>query len=116
MDAAGARRRRRRRRRRGGLMYAVVAHFQLVAPLADEQARRVERELLDPLPATAGFRSFYAVRTGETQISVFHVWDSRADAEAAVQRFSAWVQINLSHALAASPERRAGDVMCVRLA
>ena len=97
-------------------MYAVVVHLQLRGPLAAVEQCRVERALLDPLPATPGFRSMYVVRTGEARVTVFHAWDSRADAEAASERFATWVQINLGHELAGPTERRAGDVLGARQA
>src|SRR5215831_3364446 len=107
---------RRRRRRRGALMYGVVTHLRLRGPLAAAQACRVEGELLDPLPATPGFRGMFVIRTGEAEVTVSHVWDAQAAAEAAVERFATWVQVHLGHELAGPVERRAGRVLGARQA
>ena len=77
--------------------------------LADVLVGR-EGEVREVIASIDGFRSYYAVRTGDgtTTISVF---DDQAGAEASTKAAAAWVAENLPDASFGAPEVKTGEVV-----
>jgi hypothetical protein len=77
--------------------------------LADALVGR-EDDVRGVIASIDGFRSYYAVRTGEgtTTISVF---DDQAGAEASTKAAAAWIAENLPDASFGAPQVTSGEVV-----
>lgn len=91
-------------------MYLMVSTFQFRRPISPELVAQTEREVVDPLTQQPGFRAYYACRSGETEITTVHVWDSETAAQNAVRTVSPHVQRVLGSELVGSVERTGGEV------
>jgi heme-degrading monooxygenase HmoA len=69
------------------------------------------REIGSQLSQQAGFHSYTVVRTGEREVVVMSVFETRAELESGVRAVADFTRQRLAPLQAAEPERRAGDVL-----
>jgi heme-degrading monooxygenase HmoA len=99
-------------------MHAIVARLRLRAglgePQLDELTRRADREVVDQVVQAPGFRAYYLVRAADTDVVVFHVWDTRAQAEQGSARLGALTQQLFSAYLEGPAQLSQGPVVIHR--
>lgn len=95
-------------------MYASIAVWTFRTRPSDEIIRQTEREAIDPFSKLPGFVAYYAVRTGELEITTLHVWDTRRHAEEAIRHVAPALQQVIGEHLAGPPARSGGDVVVRR--
>ena len=97
-------------------MYAAVVRFRFRAPVGEDDVRRIDREVIEPVTRLPGFRAYYGVRVSATEAVAVHCWDSQADLERATPQLVALTQQAVGDQLAGPPERTVGEVVIHRQA
>jgi hypothetical protein len=99
-------------------VYAIAVRLPLRAGLGEDEVtalvERAEREIVAPVAQLPGFRAYYAVRVGDTEALLFHVWATREQAEAGSARLGELTERLLGEAVAGPPQRTAGPVVIHR--
>ena len=95
-------------------MYGIVSHWTFQSPPNEDLLKRLEHGLIDPLSRLPGFHAYYVVHPSTTELFAIHFWESRAQAEQALQQAGPWLQSVLGHELTGTPERSIGDVTIQR--
>ena len=69
------------------------------------------REIGTQLSQQAGFQSYTVVRTGEHEVVVMTVFETRDELESAMHAIAEFAHQRLASLQAGEPERRSGDVL-----
>jgi heme-degrading monooxygenase HmoA len=95
-------------------MVVVVTRWRVTRPPTADEARRVEQEFVPLISGQPGFRQYFLARAGDQEAVAISVWDSREQAEAGLEKTSAWVQQTFGPIVAAPPERTFAEVIAHR--
>jgi hypothetical protein len=91
-------------------MYAAVRRYEGVTD-RDEAARRVNDGFIPLLREIDGFVAYYWVDAGDGVMVSTSVFESRAGAEASIERAKAFVRDQLAELLPNPPQVTAGEVV-----
>jgi heme-degrading monooxygenase HmoA len=78
------------------MQYVRISIYRFKPGAADEAIRKTVTGLLPILKGQPGFVSYGVVKTGDDAAIALNIWDTRAQAEAAVQTLGTWVKDNLA--------------------
>lgn len=95
-------------------MYASIAVWTFRDQPSEDVIQRTERDAVDPFSKLPGFFSYDAVRTGDLDITTFHVWDMHEHADGAMRQVAPTLQQAIGGHLAGAPVRSGGDVVIRR--
>lgn len=90
-------------------MYAAIRIYREAEGLADLAAEQKDA-IHAMFREIAGFRSYYAVRTGPTSAATITICDDQAGAEASVQAARDYIAANAGHLSVSAPEVHVGEV------
>jgi heme-degrading monooxygenase HmoA len=78
------------------MQHVRVALYTFKSDTIDEVIRRAETGMLPTFRRQPGFVSYSVVKTGDNSAISITVWQSREQAEAAVQTAASWVRENIA--------------------
>jgi heme-degrading monooxygenase HmoA len=90
--------------------HQLIAMYRVRAGTIEQVARQAEGELAGLFRKRAGFVAYEFIRTGDTEAVSVSTWESRDQAEAAVDTAVAWATIKVARAIV-SMENHVGAVM-----
>ena len=91
------------------MQYVRVAVYKARPGTVDEMARRAEAGMLPIFRNQPGFVAYGIVKTGADEGISLSVWETREQAEKAVQAAAEWVKDNLAD-IAESVQNHVGDL------
>ena len=89
--------------------YIRVALYTFEPDIVDEVIQRAEAGMLPIFHRQPGFVAYSVIKTGETSAISFTVWQSREQAEAAIQVAASWVRQNIAE-MTESVHNHVGEV------
>ena len=89
--------------------YARTAVYQFKPGTVDEVIRTAKEGLLPIFRQQPGFRRYAVVKTGDDSGISISTWDTKREADIAVQRAADWVKQNIAAAVV-SVENHVGEV------
>ena len=92
-------------------MYGVATTFKFKQPLSEEQIEIIREQAIKPMIQEPGFRHYFALAGESSEVAVFHAWDSRAQAEAALAVMAPKLQPVIQDLLAGAPVRVMSEVV-----
>lgn len=92
-------------------MHAVVTTIPLKRPLTTDETARIARELPPLVASRPGYRAFYWAAAGEAQALTVSLWDSPAEAEAALEQVRPWLVEAIGPLIAGAPTRQLAEVL-----
>lgn len=90
--------------------YARIAVYTFKPGQADEVIRLAKQGLAPIFQAQPGFRRYAAIKTGEDSVISISTWDTKQDADAAVQKAADWVKPNIADKIV-SAQTSVGEVV-----
>jgi heme-degrading monooxygenase HmoA len=91
------------------MQHVRVAVYRFKAGAADEAIAKARAGLLPSYQGQPGFVAYGVVKTGEDAGVSISVWQTQAEAEAAVQTAGSWVQANIA-ALVETVQNQVGEL------
>jgi heme-degrading monooxygenase HmoA len=76
--------------------YIRIALYTFEPDTVDEVIQRAEAGMLPILHRQPGFVAYSVIKTGETSALSLSIWESREQAEAAIQVAASWVRQNIA--------------------
>ena len=78
------------------MQHARVGVYKLLPGTVEEVIRRAQAGMLPTFRSQPGFVGYGLIKTGEDAVISLSLWQTREQADAAVQTAAAWVQENLA--------------------
>jgi heme-degrading monooxygenase HmoA len=91
------------------MQHARVAFYKVKAGAVDEITQKAEAGLLPIFQKQPGFVAYSVIKTGADSLVSLSIWQTRQEAEAAVQTAATWVKENIAP-LMESVQNHVGDV------
>ncbi len=79
------------------MAYARAGFYTAKPGALDDLLVKAEAELVPQTRQQPGFLRYFTVRTGDDALASVTVWQSKEQAEQAVERLSGWVRTTLGH-------------------
>jgi heme-degrading monooxygenase HmoA len=76
--------------------YVRIAVYQVKPGTVDQIIRKAQGGMLPIFRAQPGFRRYTGIRTGENSVVSLSTWDTRQEADAAIQKAAEWVKQNIA--------------------
>jgi heme-degrading monooxygenase HmoA len=92
-------------------MWARVTRYRWASPLTQQELDGIEREVIDVLAGSPGFKAYYAVKVSDTESVVINVWETQAAAEEAFKRIGPAQQRIVGAKVVGEPQRSGGEVV-----
>jgi len=89
--------------------YIRIALYTFASGTVDEVIRRAETGLLPTFRSRPGFVAYSVIKTGETSAISLTLWESREQAEAAIQDAASWARQNVAEMIE-SVQNHVGEV------
>jgi heme-degrading monooxygenase HmoA len=94
--------------------YVRIGYYRMRAALVDRVARQAQADMLLLFKRDPGFIGFQMVRSGSDELISISQWETRAQAEAAVDRELSWIKATAAHAVTSTESHVGGIVLSER--
>lgn len=92
-------------------MFGVLTTFKFSEPLTSEEIGEIRRQAIEPMSEEPGFRHYFAIQGPHGEVGSFHVWDSKAQAERAIERMMPLLQPLIQDKLIEPPQRIMSEIV-----
>ncbi len=92
-------------------MYASITNYQFNSAFTEDERGQLERDVINVLAGSPGFKAYYAVKVSETETAVVVLFESQEANEQARSRVTAAQQRIVGTKIAGQPHRVTGEVV-----